>query len=93
MPLAAGNRRYCAPVRQCQVPGCGREATHGQDWSEPDLAPVEAYLVGIQMRLTVQDIAVILLLCEEHAATLAATAWEPAISQLREWGWTPRRRG
>lgn len=76
-------------MRKCQVPECERAATHGQDWGEQDLAPVQAYRLGTRLRLTVADIGVVLLLCEEHASTLATTAWEPTLARLREWGWEP----
>jgi hypothetical protein len=45
----------------------------------------------MQLRLTVQDIAVTLALCDEHAAELTRIGWEPILAKLTDWGWRPLR--
>ena len=84
-----GSRRYPPVVRICQVPHCDAEATAGEDWREPFLGPVEAYRLGIQLRLSVVDLAVVLRLCEPHAKELAAVGWGPVEERLSSWGWQP----
>lgn len=82
-------KRYPPCVRNCQVPGCGEDATRGEDWQEPQLRPVEAYRQGIELGLTVRDIAVVLRLCDTHADELARTAWEASERLLAAWQWRP----
>jgi hypothetical protein len=77
-------------MTECSVPGCSREGTYGEGWREPPHQPLTAYRLGIEMRLTVKDIALVLVLCEAHADELMKLAWTPVDARLAEWGWPPR---
>ena len=79
--------RTAAP--RCQVPSCKRDATAGEDWLEPPLDAVSAFRLGVELRLTVRDLAVVLALCEEHGTELATAAWAPAEELLSRWRWQP----
>jgi hypothetical protein len=76
-------------MRQCQVPDCGRPATRGEDWKQPPLDPVIEYRRGMGLSVSVQDIAVTLCLCDDHATALVDSAWVPVNALLEDWGWTP----
>lgn len=76
---------------KCAARECPHPATRGENWGNDQLGPVETYRVGVQLRLTVLDMAVGLTLCEEHAQALTALAWNPVLAQLAEWGWRPLR--
>jgi hypothetical protein len=76
-------------MRSCQVRGCEREATHGEDWQEPSLDVIETHRTGLRLRLTVEDIAVALLLCERHAQEAARSGSTAVASLLDGWGWKP----
>lgn len=75
----------------CMVNGCHRPATCGQAWTDEPLEGIEQYQKGIKLELSVKDLAVRLVLCDEHARELTAAAWEAALSRLTEWGWQPLR--
>ncbi|GAA1331677.1 hypothetical protein GCM10009635_32180 [Actinocatenispora thailandica] len=71
----------------CGVKGCARVATHGESWTNAPLQEIQQYRRGIQLRLQVDDLAVTMQLCAEHAQELAAVAWEPLLHKLDSWGW------
>ena len=74
----------------CVVPDCGRQATNGENWrAECGLTPLVAHQKGIELKLTVRDIAVVLELCDEHAGELTGAAWKGALDVLAGWGWEP----
>ena len=68
------------------VPGCQNAAKLGEDWKQPPLGPIEGNRHGIQVQLSVEDIAVAVALCEEHANELTKAAWEAASRTLDSWG-------
>lgn len=70
----------------CIVPDCRHPATAGETWSDRPLKPIRAYRKGIELSLTVRDLAVTLALCDEHAAALTSAAWDSVLTQLDEWG-------
>jgi len=74
---------------RCDVRDCAEAATRGEMWDGDQWGPIEAYRKGIQLRLTVLDLAVMLKLCDTHAKTLVDAAWTPALTLLGEWGWRP----
>jgi hypothetical protein len=77
-------------MRDCLVPGCERTAVRGDDWSVEDaVEPLVAYRLGIELRLSVADIAVRLSLCQQHADEVTDAAWQTVEARLREWGWKP----
>jgi hypothetical protein len=73
----------------CAVRDCGRPATRGQSWTGEPLDEIGQYQKGIRLSLTVEDIAVRLALCDDHARELTSAAWMPVLSLLDEWGWRP----
>ena len=75
----------------CDAPECQSPATRGDEWGDEALLPLEAYRKGIQLRLTVQDLAVGLRVCEEHARVLTEAAWAPVLATLENWDWKPLR--
>jgi hypothetical protein len=77
----------------CMVKDCNRPATRGQAWTDEPLDEIGQYQKGIQLSLTVHDIAVRLALCDGHAQELTAAAWRPVLTLLDEWGWHPLRSG
>ncbi|MFI6823243.1 hypothetical protein ACIBJE_20130 [Micromonospora sp. NPDC050187] len=76
----------------CVVYGCHRPATRGQAWTDEPLDEIEQYQKGIKLELSVKDLAVRLVLCDEHARELTAAAWEAVLAKLAGWGWQPLRR-
>jgi hypothetical protein len=75
----------------CDAPGCQSPATRGDEWADEALLPIEAHRKGIQLRLTVKDLAVGLRVCDEHARVLTEAAWTPVLATLEEWGWRSLR--
>ncbi|MCX4387092.1 hypothetical protein OG777_09130 [Micromonospora peucetia] len=75
----------------CVVNDCDRPATRGQAWTGDPLKGIEQYRKGIRLELSVKDLAVRLVLCDEHARELTVAAWEAALSKLDGWGWQPLR--
>ena len=71
------------------MPGCGNEATRGETWTEPSLQPIVSYRSGVEMALTVRDIAVVLSLCGDHATGLSDVGWQAMLGLLKDWGWRP----
>ncbi|MEV4481787.1 hypothetical protein [Micromonospora coxensis] len=55
------------------------------------LERIEQYQKGIKLELSVEDLAVRLALCDEHARDLTAAGWEAVLSKLAGWGWQPLR--
>ncbi|MEU6075838.1 hypothetical protein [Micromonospora sp. NPDC047074] len=75
----------------CMANDCDRLATRGQAWTDEPLEGIAQYQKGIRLELSVQDIAVRLVLCDEHARELTVAAWEAALAKLDGWGWQPLR--
>ena len=74
----------------CQVPGCEQpRRVLGGMVAAATFAPVVGNRVGIELALTVKDIAVVLALCDFHADVLAAAAWDAIEERLGDWGWPP----
>lgn len=75
----------------CAAKSCDRPAARGEAWTGAHLGEIEQYRRGIRLRLSVKDIGVRLVLCDEHARELTAAAWGPVLSMLDGWGWhSPR---
>lgn len=74
---------------KCMAPGCVRVATRGEAWSGDELVPIERFQKGIRLQLAVKDMAVRLVLCDEHANDLTVAAWKPVLEMLADWGWRP----
>ena len=70
------------------VPGCSNPSSKGEDWQTVH-EPLPSYRLGIELRLTLRDIAVVLTLCDDHAAEPLIAAWRQLIDKLSEWGWKP----
>src|SRR4051812_2700454 len=83
--------REHAPMLTCMANGCARPGTRGQAWTDEPLEEIEQYQKGIKLQLSVEDLAVRLTLCENHARYLTAAAWKLALSLLDDWGWQPFR--
>lgn len=77
-------------MRVCQVSACERQAVAGEDWRSPGLLPISSRRVGAELTLTVHDIAVVLVLCEDHARELSHVGWQAMLGVLDSWGWSPR---
>ncbi|MFE9207580.1 hypothetical protein [Micromonospora sp. NPDC007230] len=75
----------------CLVNDCDRPATRGEAWTGEPLEEIEQYRKGIRLELAVKDLAVRLVLCDEHAQELTAAAWEAVLSKLDGWSWQPLR--
>ena len=74
----------------CQVPGCGRAAVFGDDWGpDPRRQGLTDFRLGLELRLRVRDLGVVLALCEAHADELLTLAWTPVLDRLDSWGWRP----
>lgn len=67
------------------VPGCADPAVYGESWRDDELRPVLAYRVGIEVAITVRDIAETLFLCERHGDELGTATVEAMTSVLRDW--------
>jgi len=78
-----------SPTTRCEVPECDREAAFGDDWPPSNRSPLVAFRLGIELRLEVRDLAVLLALCEAHADELTTLAWTPVLQRLESWKWTP----
>jgi hypothetical protein len=76
-------------VPSCQVPECHKAAVRGEDWTSSGLAPLVAFRNGIELDLTVRDLAVSLTLCEAHANDLTDAAWVGVVGLLDIWEWKP----
>ncbi|SIR23686.1 hypothetical protein [Micromonospora avicenniae] len=75
----------------CMMNDCHRSATRGQAWTVDPLEAIEHYQVGIKLELSIQDLAVRLVFCDEQARELTAAAWTALLSKLTGWGWQPLR--
>lgn len=70
----------------CQVPDCLHEAEH-RGWAHED--PLVTYGQGLALRLSVEDLAVTLALCERHGDELVGEAMQAASAKLASWNWKP----
>jgi hypothetical protein len=88
---AASQYAIIDDVWTCMARDCQRPATRGETWTDEPLGAIEQYQKGIRLELSVQDLAVRLTLCDEHARALTIAAWRSVLSVLDEWGWHPLR--
>lgn len=65
----------------CRVPGCGDSAVVG-DWREP----FGRFRWGVNLAITVEDIAVTWPLCAKHGDLLLAAALDAVGRTLTDWG-------
>ena len=72
----------------CRVPDCGQAATSGE-WREP----FSKFRWGVELSVTVQDLALTWPLCADHADDLLAGALNGVEATLTEWGLRPGYRG
>jgi hypothetical protein len=73
----------------CAAPACTGAADHGEDWSGRTLQGITQYRMGVKLSLTVEDIAVCLVLCDRHSRELTEATWHAATAKLSEWNWRP----
>ena len=84
-----GQIRQPSAVTECQVPGCIRTASRGEDWTSKAIEPIVAFRLGTELRLKVRDLAVVLALCEDHANVVSSSAWDAVEATLASWEWRP----
>jgi hypothetical protein len=68
-----------------------RRASRGEDWATNAIEPIVAFRLGIELRLKVRDLAVVLALCEDHANVVSSSAWDAVEATLANWQWRPLR--
>ena len=56
------------------------------------MQPITSYQEGMELTLTVRDLAVTLALCDEHGRELSTAGWRSILELLHGWGWRPLRR-
>lgn len=73
-------------VTPWQAPDCPNLAKgRGQALEEPWVT----YRKGLSLTLTVEDLAVVLPLCEDHGQAVVRDAMNAAMALLDEWDWKP----
>jgi hypothetical protein len=72
----------------CRVPECGKPATVGA-WREP----FGKYRWGVNLSITVEDLAVTWPLCSDHADALLDAALDAVGTTLTGWGLEIGHRG
>jgi hypothetical protein len=76
-------------MADCLVPGCSERPVVGEDWRDGGLAPARGYRQGLELQVTVKDLAVTLALCDDHGRELVELGWSPMLERLATWGWKP----